>query len=76
MRHGGLLANSGFKLADSMLMQCALIVSGKSVGIAVMARGITLAPCALAIKSIQTEADKLRIDARCFTAADPHAGPT
>ena len=41
-----------------------------------MGRGITLAPCGLAIESIETEADKLRIDARSLsgTAACPVCG--
>ncbi len=41
-----------------------------------MGRGITLAPCGLAIESIETEADKLRIDARPVsrTAACPVCG--
>jgi transposase len=41
-----------------------------------MGRGITLAPCGLAIESIETEADKLRIGARSIstTAACPLCG--
>jgi hypothetical protein len=41
-----------------------------------MGRGITLAPCGLAIESIKTEADRLRIDARPLgmTAASPVCG--
>ena len=41
-----------------------------------MGRGITLAPCGLAIEGIKTEADRLRIDARPLgmTAACPVCG--
>ena len=51
-------------------MQFALTVTSESVGgIAIMGRGITLAPCGLAIESIETEADTLRIGATPISTA-------